>query len=106
MLLSGIAYLLLIVPLSLCSSFLVSFQGRTGTENRPGQFPTTTLPAQPNFHSTGPTLAKSKKSPVFHTKITFYIIHSFILNICIAPLQQNYSEALPTPARLKRAVLR
>jgi len=26
-------------------------------------------------------------------------IHSFILNIYIAPLQENYSEALPTPAR-------
>src|SRR6218665_500305 len=47
-------------------------QGRTGTENRPGQFPTTTLPAQPNFHSTSPTLAKSKKSPVCHTKITHF----------------------------------
>jgi len=33
-------------------------------------------------------------------------IHSFILNIYIAPLQENYSEVLPTPARLKRAVLR
>src|SRR6218665_3059771 len=31
-------------------------------------------------------------------------IHSFILNIYIAPLQEDYSEALPTPARLKRAV--
>jgi len=31
-------------------------------------------------------------------------IYSFILNIYIAPLQENYSEALPTPARLKRAV--
>src|SRR6218665_1630768 len=28
-------------------------------------------------------------------------IHSFILNIYIAPLQENYSEALPTPARSK-----
>src|SRR6218665_1098949 len=28
-------------------------------------------------------------------------IHSFILNIYIAPLQEDYSEALPTPARLK-----
>jgi len=35
-----------------------SRQGPTGTENRPGQFSTTTLTAQPNFHSTGPTLAK------------------------------------------------
>jgi len=26
-------------------------------------------------------------------------IHSFILNIYKAPLQENYSEALPTPAR-------
>src|SRR6218665_3123412 len=34
------------------------------------QFPTSTLSALPNFHSPGPTLAKSKKSPVFHTKIT------------------------------------
>jgi len=33
-------------------------------------------------------------------------IHSFILNIYIAPLQENYSETLPTPARLNRAVLR
>jgi len=35
-------------------------------------------------------------------------IHSFILNIYIAPapLEENYSEALPTPAWLKRAVLR
>jgi len=29
-------------------------------------------------------------------------IHSFILNIYIAPLQENYSEALPTPARLNK----
>ena len=35
----------------------------------------------------------------------YSFIHSFILNIYIAPLQENYSEALPTPARLKRAVL-
>jgi len=27
-------------------------------------------------------------------------MHSFILNIYIAPLQENYSEELPTPARL------
>src|ERR1043165_7033420 len=33
------------------------------------------------------------------------MIHSFISNIYIAPLQENYSEALPTPARPKRAVL-
>jgi len=33
-------------------------------------------------------------------------IHSFISNIYIAPLQESYSKALPTPARLKRAVLR
>src|SRR6218665_1783277 len=32
------------------------------------------------------------------------LTHSFILNIYIAPLQENYSEALPTPAWLKRAV--
>jgi len=32
-------------------------------------------------------------------------LHSFILNIYIAPLQEDYSETLPTPARLKRAVL-
>src|SRR6218665_191037 len=30
-------------------------------------------------------------------------IHSFILNIYIAPLQEDCSEALPTPARLKTA---
>ena len=52
---------------------IVLRQGRTGTENRLGQFPTTTLPTQPNFHSTGPTLAKSKKSPALHTKITLFI---------------------------------
>ena len=49
------------------------------------------------------------------TTTSFLVIHSipirdrfmysFILNIYIAPLQDNYSEALPTPARLKRAVL-
>jgi len=33
-------------------------------------------------------------------------IHSFITEIYIAPLQGYYSEALPTPARLKRRVLR
>jgi len=33
-------------------------------------------------------------------------IHSFISNIYIAPLQENYSEVLPTPARLNRTVLR
>ena len=33
------------------------------------------------------------------------LINSFILNIYIAPLQENYSEALSTPARLQRAVL-
>jgi len=27
------------------------------------------------------------------------------LNIYIAPIQENYSDALPTPARLERAVL-
>src|SRR6218665_899383 len=53
--------------------YMCSKQGRTGTENRPRQFPLTTLPAQPNFHSTDPTFAKSKKSPVFHTKITLFI---------------------------------
>ena len=31
---------------------------------------------------------------------------AYIYNIYIAPLQENYSEALPTPARPKRAVLR
>jgi len=29
-----------------------------------------------------------------------------MLNIYIAPLQENYSEALPTTARLNKAVLR
>jgi len=38
-------------------------------------------------------------------KFIHSFIHSFILNIYIAPLQENYSEALPTPARLKRVVL-
>src|SRR6218665_236272 len=33
-------------------------------------------------------------------------IHSFILNIYIAPLQENYSEALSTPAWSNKAVLR
>src|SRR6218665_3402646 len=36
----------------------------------------------------------------------YILIHSFILNIYIAPLQENYSEALPTPARSNKAVLR
>jgi len=34
------------------------------------------------------------------------LYHSFILNIYIAPLQGNYSEALQTPARSNKAVLR
>src|SRR6218665_3273576 len=34
------------------------------------------------------------------------LIHSFITEIYIAPLQGYYSEALPTLARLKRRVLR
>src|SRR6218665_3405798 len=36
----------------------------------------------------------------------YSFIHSFILNISIAPLQENYSEALSTPARSNKAVLR
>src|SRR6218665_954546 len=32
-------------------------------------------------------------------------MHSFILNIYIAPLQENYSEVLPTPARSNKANL-
>ena len=46
-----------IIPTAGCPNSNIPLQGRTGTENRPGQFPTTTLPVQPNFHS---TLAKSK----------------------------------------------
>ena len=38
--------------------------------------------------------------------INVSFIHAFILNIYIAPLQENYSEALPTPARSNKAVLR
>ena len=34
------------------------------------------------------------------------MIHSFITEIYIAPLQGYYSEALPTLVRLKRRVLR
>src|SRR6218665_1546263 len=37
---------------------------------------------------------------------TLYNLNSFILNIYIAPLQENYSQALPTPARSNKAVLR
>src|SRR6218665_2398803 len=48
-------------------------------------------------------LNRGRHQSRFKSAITF--IHSFILNIYIAPLQDNYSEALPTPARLKRAVL-
>jgi len=36
----------------------------------------------------------------------YYSFDAFISNIYIAPLQENYSEELPTPAPLKRAVLR
>lgn len=37
----------------------------------------------------------------------FYLnLHSFILNIYLAPLQENNLEALPTPDWPKRAVLR
>src|SRR6218665_2214652 len=59
--------------MDMCTSSSRSNQGRTGTENWPGQFLTTTLPAQPNFHSTGPTLAKSKQSPALQIKITLFI---------------------------------
>ena len=41
---------------------------------------------------------------VLTLKVLHSFIHSVILNIYIAPLQENYSEVLPTPARLKRAV--
>src|SRR6218665_147005 len=34
------------------------------------------------------------------------LIHLFILNFYIEPLQEKYPEALPTPAWLERAVLR
>jgi len=37
--------------------------------------------------------------------VHFEFIHSFITEIYIAPLQGNYSEELPTLARLKRTVL-
>src|SRR6218665_236032 len=36
----------------------------------------------------------------------FSIIHSITSNIYIAPVQENYSEGLTTPSRLKRKVLR
>jgi len=41
-----------------------------------------------------------------HNLFLFTQVHnnSFILNIYIAPLQEIYSEALPTSARLKGAV--
>src|SRR6218665_710575 len=41
------------------------WQGWTGTENRPRKVLITTLWAKPNFHCVGPTLAKSKISPVY-----------------------------------------
>src|SRR6218665_2162857 len=43
---------------------------------------------------------------VVQCELIHSFIHSFILNIYIAPLQKNYSEALPTPARSNKAVLR
>jgi len=46
-------------------------------------------------------IIKVIKYPSFYS-----LIHSFILNIYMASLQENYSEALPTIAWLKRAVLR
>jgi len=48
----------------------------------------------------------NKLSSVITTGSISPVIHSFILNIYIAPLQENYSEALPTPARIKSAGLR
>ena len=42
----------------------------------------------------------------FEHSISAVHIHSFVSNIYIVPLQENYSEALPTPARLTRADLR
>ena len=35
-----------------------------------------------------------------HADLNTHYLHSFILNIYIEPLQENYSEVLPTPARL------
>ena len=43
--------------------------GLHGTENRPGQLLTTTLLAQPNFHSTQPW---QNPKPVFYTKPPVY----------------------------------
>src|SRR6218665_3827395 len=45
-------------------------------------------------------------SNLYHVVDVCPSFHSFILNIYIAPLQENYSEALPTPARSNKAVLR
>src|SRR6218665_1140205 len=47
-----------------------------------------------------------KKYLTINTSFIHSFIHSFILNIYIAPLQENYLEALPTPARSNKAVLR
>jgi len=53
--------------------------------------------------SHSPTQTKMK---IIFTTCLMSVVHSFILNIYIAPLQESYSEALPTPARLNKAVLR
>ena len=37
---------------------------------------------------------------------SLHVAYSFMTEICIAPLQGYYSEAIPTLARLKRRVLR
>src|SRR6218665_1876017 len=42
---------------------ILAYQGRTGTENRPGQFVTSTLPAQP---------WQNPKNRLFSTQKTFY----------------------------------
>src|SRR6218665_2766474 len=59
----------------------------------------------PKLHARSPTMSYTTlKYLTINTSFIHSFIHSFILNIYIAPLQENYLEALPTPARSNKAV--
>ena len=51
-------------------------------------------------------IAQLQVPSAFFIMNIIWIVHSFILNIYIAPLEESDSKVLTTPARLKRAVLR
>src|SRR6218665_2607490 len=64
----------------------------------------TTSPRGPRI-SLSIASSSSSSMPAYDSSVLSLFIHSFIHSrIYIAPLQENYSEVLPTPARSKRTV--